>query len=114
MEISGWFVSQNNSRVGNDSARNADELLLATRKLRREKILLTHHLKTVQRVANNRLPILLAHVAVRKRQLEVLENRLVVQQVIALKNETDVLIAERRAFLSIELVHRCVVEVVLA
>ena len=47
-------------------------------------------------------------------QLEVLENSLIVEQVITLKDEPDVSITQRRAFLCIELMDRNVVEVILA
>src|SRR5262245_50843662 len=113
MKISGRLVSQNDPRVGNDGSRNPDELLLTARELCRKQILFAHHLKTVERVANDRLPVLLAYVAIRERQLEVLEHGLIVEQVITLKHKPDVLIAQRSAFLAVELVDRRIVEVIL-
>src|SRR5687768_4526881 len=113
MKISGRLVSQNYSRVGYDGSRNPDELLLAARELCRKKILLAYHLKAIERVANDRLPVLLAHVAIRERQLEVLEHCLIVEQVITLENKPDVLVAQRSAFLAVEFVDRRIVEVIL-
>src|SRR5215211_294282 len=113
MKISGRLVSQNYSRVGNDGSCNPDELLLAARELCRKQILFAHHLKTIQRVADDRLPVLLTHIAIRERQLEVLKHGLIVEQVITLKNKPDVLIAQGSAFLTVEFVDRRFIEVIL-
>ena len=94
MEISGRLVGEDDSRICHHGAGNADELLLTAGKLAGKKILLADDLKTIKRVANYRLPIFLAHVAIRKRQLEILKNSLVVEQVITLKHKADVAIAQ--------------------
>src|SRR6185369_17552497 len=79
----------------------------------REEIFFANHLKTIERIADDRLAIFLAHVAIGEWQLEVLKHCLIVKQVITLKNEPYVLIPERSTFLAVELVDRDVVEVIL-
>src|SRR5436309_11286911 len=114
MQISSRFVREDDARIRNHCAGNTDELLLTTGQLRRKQVLLANHLKTIERIANDRLPMFLAHVAIRERQLEVFKNGLVVEQVITLKHEADVLIAQHRALLRAELVNRNVFDVILA
>src|SRR5690242_15757387 len=114
MQVSGRLVGQDDARIRNHCARDTDELLLTTGQLRGKQVFLAYHLKAIERVANDRLPVFLADVAIRKRQLEVLEHRLIVEQVITLKNETDVAVAQCRALPRVELVDRHVVEVILA
>src|ERR1700754_397131 len=114
MQVSGRLVSQDDSRIRNHCARDADELLLTTGQLRGKQVFLTYHLKPIERIANDRLPIFFTHVSIRQRQLEVFENSLIVQQVITLKDEPDVSITQRRAFLGVELMDRRFVEVILA
>ena len=67
VKIARWLISQDDARGGNDRARYPDELLLAARQLAGKEILLADDLKAIERVANNRLPIFLADVAIRKR-----------------------------------------------
>ena len=54
MEIAGRFVGQDQFRIGNDRARDADELLLTAGELARIKILLRHHLEAIERVGDDR------------------------------------------------------------
>ncbi len=88
-------------------------MLLAAGELSREEIFFAYHLKAIERVANNRLSIFFTYVAVGKGQFEIFENRLIVEEVIALKNKTNVLIAQCCTLLAVELMDRHVVEVVL-
>ena len=90
MKVAGRFVSQNQPRVRNHRTGDADKLLLSTRQLSWIEIFLADDLKAVERVTNDRLPVLAADVAIRERQLEIFEDCLIVDQVIALKNKTDV------------------------
>src|SRR5678816_595496 len=110
MEISGRFVSKNDSRIRNDGACDTDELLLASRQLSGEKVFLADHLKTIERVAHNRLPVFLTYVSIRQRQFEIFKNRLVVEQVITLKHETDVAVSQVCALLSVQLVNGNLIE----
>jgi len=80
MQVSGWLVSQDDARIRNHCARDTDELLLATGQLRGKQVFLANHLKPIERVANDRLPVFLADVAIGKRQLEVFENGLIVEE----------------------------------
>src|SRR6266403_298711 len=101
VEIASRLVSQDDSRVCYHSASNAYELLLSARKLAGEEIFLTDDLKSIERVTDNRLPVLLADVAIRKRQLEILENSLIVEEVVTLKDKTDIAIAQIGTFFGV-------------
>src|SRR4051812_41864899 len=114
MEISCRLVRQNYSRVSNHRSGNADQLLLTTGQLGREQILFSDHLKTIKDVANDRLSIFLTDIAIRQRKFEIFKHRLIVQQVITLKDKTNVAVSQLRAFLPIQLVNGSLIEVVLA
>src|SRR5260370_8640047 len=79
VEIASRFVSQDDSRVCYHSASNAYELLLSTGKLAGEKIFLADDLKSIERVTDNRLPVLLFDVSIRKRPLDIPENSSIIQ-----------------------------------
>jgi len=65
------------------------QLLLPTGQLIRIQILLRHDLKAVEDIRDHALPFFPAHVAIRQRHLEVLVDREVVEQVVALEHEAD-------------------------
>src|SRR5207253_10372609 len=69
-------------------------------------------LKSIERVADDRLAVLSAYVAIGKRQLEIFKHCLIVEQVIALKHKTDVAIAQLAALLRVQGMDRHVVEIV--
>jgi hypothetical protein len=110
MEISGWFVGENDARIGYYCARDADKLLLASGELAGKEVLLAYDLKFIERVADNRLPIFLVNVAIGERQLKVFENSLIVEQVITLKDEADVAIAQGRPLFGVQLMDGHVVK----
>ena len=99
VQVAGRLVGEDDLRVGDHRARDADELLLAARELVRIEILLADDLKAVEDVADHALAILAADVAIGERNLEVLVDRQVVEQVIALEHEADVLLVQLRALL---------------
>src|ERR1051325_2236272 len=99
MQVARRLVGENQTRVRDYCARDADQLLLSAGKLSRIQILLTDDLKSIERVADDRFAILAAHVSIRERQFEIFEHSLIVQQVIALKDEADVLVTKFRALL---------------
>jgi hypothetical protein len=105
MEISGRFVSQNDPGVRYHCTRYPDQLLLTTGELTGKKVLLSHDLKSIKGVANDRLAVLFADVAIRQRQFEILGHCLIVEEVIALENETDVAVSQSGALLWVELVY---------
>jgi hypothetical protein len=78
------------------------------------KIFLGHNLEAVENVGHHPLPFFGGQVLVRERQVDVLGDGQVVQQVIALEDHADALAGEVGALLAIELVHRRFAEPVLA
>ena len=99
VQVAGRLVGEDHLRVRDHRARDADQLLLAARELVRIEILLADDLEAVEDVADHALALLPADVAVRERNLEVLVDRQVVEQVIALEDEADVLLVQLRALL---------------
>src|SRR5688572_28097709 len=89
MEVAGRLVGQDEPRAGDHGARDSHQLLLAAGELRRIEVLLGHDPEAVERIGDQRLSLVLPDVAVGQRQVEVLGNREVVQQVIALEHEAD-------------------------
>src|SRR6266550_3743164 len=114
VKIPGRFVGKNDPWTGYNGPRNADEWLLTTGELAGKEVLLAHYLKSIERVTNDRLPILFADVAIGEREFEVLEDGLIVQQVIALKNKADVAIPQGGSLLLVELVHCHIVKEIFA
>ena len=94
VQVAGRLVREDDLRIGDHRARHADELLLTARELIRVEILLPDDLKPIEDVGDHALALLAAHIAVRERNLEVLVHRQVVEQVVALKDEPDVLLVQ--------------------
>src|SRR5208337_658262 len=90
----------------NDRSRNPDQLLLSTGELAREEVLLGNNLKVVKRIGDKALPLAAWNVFVRKRQIDVLRNREIVEQVITLKNHADILLRQLGAFLALHGMNR--------
>jgi len=80
----------------------------------RVEVLLSDDREPVEDVAHHALALRFLDVAVGERNVEVLVDREVIEQVIALEHEPDVLLVEPRAILRRELVYRLIEEVVLA
>src|SRR4030095_274888 len=110
MKVAGRFVGQDQFRTGNDRARNADELLLAAGKLARVKVLLCDDLKFIERVCADRGPLVATDFSIRERDLEIFVNRQIVEQMVLLKNKTDMLVAEGGTFLGFQMMNGGVVE----
>src|SRR5438067_3100527 len=114
VQVARRLVGQDQFSIRDHRARNADELLLPARKLARIKILFPDDVKAVERVAHDRIASSLVHVPIGERDIEVLVNREVVEQVIILKNKPDLLVPERRALLRFQGMDRRVFEIVFA
>ena len=114
VEVAGRLVGEDERGLRDERARDADQLLLAARELRRVQILLADDLEPVEDVAHHAVALLPLHVAVGERHVEVLVDREVVEQVIALEHEADVRLLQLGAFLLPERVNRLAVQVVLA
>src|SRR5580692_11158607 len=98
----------------NDGASDANKLLLATRKLAREEILLADDVEFVQSVCNQCLALGPWNVLIRKRQVDVLCHAQVVEQVIALEDHARALARQFSALLSVHPMHRLSFEIELA
>src|SRR5438105_10857969 len=110
MQISGGFVREKKFRLGDDGAGDADELLLAAGKLPRIQIFLADDLKTIQRVGHQRGAFALTIMPIGKRDIEVLVNGQIIEQMILLKNESDSLVTQRGALFCLQMMHRGLVE----
>ena len=97
VQIAGRLVRQNQFRTGDDGARNTDELLLSARELARIEILFPDDVETVERVGDHRGAFLFSDVPIGKRDVEILVNGQVIEQMILLKDEADLLVPQRAA-----------------
>src|SRR5437868_6313263 len=110
MQIPSRLVGQNQLRVGNHRAGNADQLLLATRELARVKVLLSDDVKFIERVADDRIASRLVDVTVRKRDVEILVNGEVVEEMVGLENKADLFVAKRGALFRFQVVDGHIIE----
>ena len=97
MEVAGRLVGQDELRLGDDRARDADELLLSTGELARVEIFFPDDREAIEGVGDKRGAFGFAVTAIGKGNVEILVNGQVVEQVVVLKNETDLLVAQRGA-----------------
>ncbi len=114
MEVAGRFVGEDELRLGDDRARDADELLLAAGELAGIEILFPDDGETIERVGDEGAALRFAVAAIRERDVEVLVNRQVIEQVVVLENETDLLVAQDSALLRFQLMDRGAVEEIFA
>src|SRR4029453_19175288 len=113
MKVASRFVSKEKSGVGNDRASDADKLLLSAGKLTRVQVFFADDLETIERVGHECGALAFAIFAIRQRNVEVLVNRKIVEQVILLKDETDLLVAQRRSLFRLQIVHCSLIEKIL-
>ena len=89
VEVACRLIRKNNPWIRNDGTSHGDQLLLAAGELTWKEIFLSNDLKPVDRVANDGVAFLLLDVAIRERNVEILVDREVIDQVVALEDETD-------------------------
>src|SRR5438552_7070452 len=106
MEVSCRLVCQDQLGAGNDGPRHSDELLLASGQLSRKEIFLTHQAKPVETVGDDRLALLARNIAIGERDVEILVHSKPVNQVVLLKNKSDVALVKLHPVLRTHLVHR--------
>src|SRR6185436_13615653 len=94
MQVSGRLIGEDHPGTGNYRARDSNQLLLPAGELVRIEILLADDLKPVNDVGDNALAIRFFDIPVGQRNLEILVDGQMIEEVIALKNESDVLIAQ--------------------
>src|SRR5436190_16497298 len=98
IEVARRFVGEQDRRLTRESARHRDTLLLTTGKLTRKMLRTMAHADALQRFEDKLLALTRGHPAISERQLDVLINGEVADQVKALENESDLAVANPRAF----------------
>src|SRR5690348_13874827 len=98
----------------NHSTRDANELLLSTGKLAREEILFRHDLKAIERIRHHTLALMSRDVLIGKREVDILRDGEIIEQVITLKNHSDVAFGEFRAYFPLHAVNSALAEPVFA
>ena len=114
VQIAGGLVGQDERGLGDQRARHADKLLLAAGELIGIEVFFPDDLKAVEHVAHDALALLLRHVAVAEGNLQILVDREIVEQVIALEDEADVFFLQIEAFFLLQLVDGVAAEPVFA
>src|SRR5260370_14745181 len=107
-------MGEDQLRSENHGTSHAHKLLLAARELVWEKVFLAHDVEAMERVANQAHAFFVRHILVGERNLEILEHRQVVDQVIALKDKTHVRFVKFVALFYVQLVDRFAQEVILS
>ena len=102
IEIAGRLVAQQQRRVGDDGARDADALLLTARQLARIVLRAIGEPDDLQRDRDALPPLGLRQLRQQQRQLDVPLGRQHRQQVVELKHEADVLRAPPRQLAAAE------------
>src|ERR1700761_5942226 len=89
MQVPRGLIGQQKIWLMNDGPRNSHQLLLPTRELVREQILLPNNIEPIQRISHQSLPLRLRNVLVRQRQIDIFRYGQIIQQVIALKYHSN-------------------------
>ena len=106
VEVAGGLVGEQDRRLAADGARHGDALLLAARELAGQVLGAVGHADALERRRHALLALGGAHAAVGERQLDVLEDVQVANQVEALEDEADLAVAHPRPLRQRELGHR--------
>ena len=114
MQVAGRFVGQNQLGALNHSSRDSHELLLTAGELIWEEILFADDVEAVKNVANEADALFVGDIFVGERYFQVLEDRQVVNQVVALKNEADIGFVKLIALFDVEPMNRLAIEIILA
>src|ERR1044072_2875751 len=97
VEVTRRFVREQDRRLARESARDGDTLLLAARKLAGQMLGAVAHADALQRFEHETFPVARTHPAIGQRELDVLINGEIADQVKALEDESDLAIANARA-----------------
>src|SRR5271154_3507618 len=114
MQIAGGFVSEYELGILNDRAGDTDKLLLATGKLIGEQIFFGDDVEAVENVGDQAGTLFVRNIFVGERDFQVLVDGEIVDQVIALKHKTDVVLVQFVALLGAEFVDRLIEKKVFA
>jgi hypothetical protein len=114
VEVAGRLVGQQDERLAGDGARHRDALLLTARELAGEVLGPVRHADALERGFDALLALGGLHAAIGERQLDVLEDGEVANQVEALEDEPDLAVAHARPLGRRELGDRPVVQQVLS
>ena len=110
VEVSRRLVGEKDERLAGDRPRDGHTLLLAARELRGEVLHPVRHADALQGLLHALLALVGGHAAVGQRQLHVLEDREVADQVEALEDESDLPIPDASALGERELLGRLAVQ----
>src|SRR5580704_2719677 len=105
MQVAGGLVREDQLWIPHHRSRYSHQLLLSARKLIGKQIFLAHDLKSIQTLGNHAGAVRAGDVAVRKRNIQVFVHRKVVQQMVALENESDIFPVQLRTLLPVKLVY---------
>src|SRR5271157_2038382 len=102
MEVPGRLVGEYQPGLGHKGAGDSHQLLLASGKLRGIQVPFGHDMEPVEGVAYDGLPLRFRDVAVGEGDFEVLVDGQVVEQMVALEDESDVLSLKFEPLLLVE------------
>src|SRR6185369_4540230 len=98
IEVSGRLVGKQNQRIARYGSRHGDALLLTARELTRKVLRAMGHSDALERIHHSLFAIGRFDATIGERQLDVLEDVQVADQIEALEYETDFPVSNARAF----------------
>src|SRR6266853_195669 len=114
VQVSGGLVGENELGVLNHRARDPNKLLLSAGKLVWEQVLLPDNVEAIQNVADQAHALFVRNVFVGQWNFQIFEDSKIVDQVVALENETNIGFVQFVALLDVEFVDRLVEKIIFA
>src|SRR5665213_1614219 len=110
--VAGGLVGQDQLRPGEECPGPAAQVLMAAGQLGGVEVFFPDDMKTVEHIADDALALFLGDVAIRERNLQVLVNGEVIEEVVILEDEPDIFLLEFKTPFFVELVDRLVSELI--
>src|SRR5437867_8628169 len=113
MQVSGWFIGQQQARTSDNCPSHSYQLLETAGEPARIDVPAGDHADAIQHVGHQRLAFRLSDVAIAKGNFQILRHRQIVEQMELLENKADVALVELAALLGIEPMDGLVEEIIL-
>src|SRR6266478_85927 len=104
MQIPSRLIGEDQFRTEDHRAGHSNKLLLAAGELVRKQVFLADDVESVEAIANQANALFVRHILVGQRHFQVFEYRQIVNQMIALEDETNIRLMQFVPLLDIELV----------
>src|ERR1700683_5292118 len=114
MQAARGLIRKDQFRLADYGARYSHKLLLATRQLVRKESFLAHDLEPVEDVRHHSFALRFLDIAIGERQVEILGDGQVIEQMILLKHESDIFLVQLNPAAIIQFMNGVLKQLVLA